>query len=47
VQKLTQMLGRNMKLFDVVLQFLHMLFLWTINVHNALCVLSYSCPCMI
>ncbi|KAK1333958.1 hypothetical protein QTO34_004956 [Cnephaeus nilssonii] len=33
VQKLTQMVGRNVKLYDMVLQFLRTLFLRTRNVH--------------
>lgn len=33
VQKLTQMVGKNVKLYDMVLQFLRTLFLRTRNVH--------------
>lgn len=33
VQKLTQMIGKNVKLYDMVLQFLRTLFLRTRNVH--------------
>lgn len=33
VQRLTQMVGRNVKLYDMVLQFLRTLFLRTRNVH--------------
>ena len=33
VQKLTRMVGRNVKLYDMVLQFLRTLFLRTRNVH--------------